>query len=295
MECKDILSVYASRIEAALDKTIPASGLAQQTVADAMRYSLLGGGKRLRGALLLEFCRLCGGEPEKAMPFACAIEMIHAYSLIHDDLPCMDDDDMRRGKPSCHKAFDEGMAVLAGDGLLNMAFETALAPENTESFSAETLYKAAGELARGAGLYGMLGGQCIDVENDGRLPGAKELENMCAMKTGALIRTACRVGCILGGADDEKLASADEYASALGLAFQIRDDMLDCIGDASVLGKATGADERQKKTTFVGLYGLEKCGEMVSVLTKKAISALDAFEDAEALSELALSMENRMK
>ncbi len=294
MASDDMLGLYAPKIEKALEACIPASGLAQQTVADAMRYSLLGGGKRLRGALLLEFYRVCGGDGEKAMPLACAIEMIHAYSLIHDDLPCMDDDDMRRGKPSCHKAFGEAMAVLAGDGLLTLAFETALAPENPNGFPAERLYAAAGELARGAGLYGMLGGQCIDVENDGHIPDAQDLRTMCAMKTGALIRAACLAGCRLAGADEEKLAAAKAYAEALGLAFQIRDDMLDCIGDENTLGKATGADEKQGKTTFVGLYGLEKCRETVHELTAQAVGALTFFDDAGALKALAVRMESRM-
>ncbi|MBQ3879797.1 MAG: polyprenyl synthetase family protein [Oscillospiraceae bacterium] len=294
MASKELLSFYAPRIEQALESCIPSSGLAQQTVADAMRYSLLGGGKRLRGALLLEFCRVSGGDWEKAMPFACAIEMIHAYSLIHDDLPCMDDDDMRRGKPSCHKAFGEGMAVLAGDGLLTLAFETALRPENLRDFASSALYAAAGELARGAGLYGMLGGQCIDVENDGHLPSASALEEMCAMKTGALIRAACLAGCRLAGADETMCEAAEKYASALGLAFQIRDDMLDRIGDEKTLGKATGADEKQHKTTFAGLYGLDRCREMVHDLTLQAEKALACFEDRDGLLALARQMESRM-
>ena len=294
MASEDMLALYAPKIENALDGMIPASGLAQQSVADAMRYSLLGGGKRLRGALMLEFYRVCGGDAEKAMPFACAVEMIHAYSLIHDDLPCMDDDDMRRGKPSCHKAFGEAMAVLAGDGLLTLAFETMLSPENLAVFPAERLFAATGELARGAGLYGMLGGQCIDVGSDGKIPDAQGLREMCAMKTGALIRAACVAPCLLAGADEEKLAAAQTYAEALGLAFQIRDDMLDRIGDEKTLGKAIGADEKQHKTTFVGLYGLEKCRETVHALTAQAADALTVFEDAGALAALARQMEGRM-
>jgi len=294
MACKDLLGVYAPMVESALDACIPASGLAQQTVADAMRYSLLGGGKRLRGALVLEFARLCGGSIDAAMPYACAIEMIHAYSLIHDDLPCMDNDDLRRGKLTCHIAFGEGMAVLAGDGLLNLAFETALDPKNAKVLGSQIAFAAAGELARASGLYGMLGGQCIDVENDGRLPDADGLRQMCAMKTGALIVAACRTGATVGGADEAQLAAATAYARALGLAFQIRDDMLDVIGDAQTLGKATGADVRQQKTTFAGLYGLDRCQTMIEDLTRKAVDALSSFSDAEALAELAESMAVRM-
>ena len=221
--------------------------------------------------------------------------MIHAYSLIHDDLPCMDDDDLRRGKPSCHKAFGEAMAVLAGDGLLTLAFETMLAPQVGESVSAQLALRAAGELARGAGLYGMLGGQCIDVEKEGCLPDAQTLKQMCTLKTGALILAACRAGCILGGADEVRLCAASEYAQALGLAFQIRDDMLDCIGDAKTLGKETGADVRQGKTTFAGLYGLARCAEMVAELTQQACAALSAFQDTAALATLARQMETRMQ
>lgn len=295
MESKDMLAFYAPKIEAALCACIPDGGLTQQQVADAMRYSLLGGGKRLRGALVLEFCRVCGGSFEDAMPFACAAEMIHTYSLIHDDLPCMDDDDLRRGKPSCHRAFGEAMAVLAGDGLLTLAFETMLAPDVLQRLDAACALRAAGELACGAGLYGMLGGQCVDVENEGCLPDAQTLTHMCAMKTGALIIAACRAGCITGGADETWLSAAAEYAQALGLAFQIRDDMLDCIGDAQTLGKETGADARQGKTTFAGFYGLARCREMVAQLTQQACSALAVFEDAEALCALARQLETRMR
>lgn len=295
MEFENMLAFYAPKIEAALSARIPQAGLAQQRVADAMRYSLLGGGKRLRGALVLEFNRICGGDAEAAMPFACAVEMIHAYSLIHDDLPCMDDDDLRRGKPSCHKAFGEAMAVLAGDGLLTLAFETALAPETLRRTGAQAAFQAAAALAQGAGLYGMLGGQCIDVEAQGCLPDAKTLENMCAMKTGALIIAACKAGCIAAGAEEARICAAEDYARALGLAFQIRDDMLDCIGDEKTLGKATGADVRQGKTTFVGLYGLARCEEMVAQLTQKACCALSVFDDAQALCALAGQMETRMR
>ena len=295
MESRDMLAFYAPKIEAALSACIPQAGLAQQRVADAMRYSLLGGGKRLRGAFVLEFCRVCGGSAEAAMPFACAVEMIHAYSLIHDDLPCMDNDDLRRGKPSCHRAFGEAMAVLAGDGLLTLAFETALAPETLRHTGAQAALQAAGALARGAGLYGMLGGQCVDVEEEGCLPDAQTLEKMCAMKTGALITAACQAGCIIAGADETGISAAADYARALGLAFQIRDDMLDCIGDAQTLGKATGVDARQGKTTFVGLYGLTRCEEMVAQLTQKACSALAVFKGTEALCTLARRMETRMR
>lgn len=294
MEYKNMLAYWAEKIEKELDASIASSGLAQQRVADAMRYSLLGGGKRLRGALVLEFCRVCGGNTDAAMPFACAVEMIHAYSLIHDDLPCMDDDDMRRGRPSCHIAYGEAMAVLAGDGLLTLAFEKMLSPDTLAALSPVNAFKAAGELARGAGLYGMLGGQCIDVGLDGMLPDADSLRDMCAMKTGALMIAACRMGCIAADCTDRQLAAATEYAKALGLAFQIRDDMLDLIGDSAVLGKATGADEKQHKTTFAGLYGLEKCSSMVTELTDKAVAALSCFEDAQGLCALSLEMAKRM-
>lgn len=295
MKHKERLAEYAGMVEAGLDRLLPLDGLRQDQVMEAMRYSALGGGKRLRGAFVLEFCRISGGDVQAALPYACAIEMIHAYSLIHDDLPCMDNDDMRRGKPSCHRAFDEATALLAGDGLLNRAFETAVSEEAAGRLDAARVLRLTRELAGAAGFYGMIGGQCIDLAYDGRVPDLATLNELIALKTGALIRVACRMGCIAAGASEVQIAAADTFAARLGLAFQIRDDMLDVEGDASVLGKATHADERQGKTTYPALLGMEACRQEVDRLTGEAVEALDQFADREFLTELAWSLTSRLK
>ncbi|MBS7316537.1 MAG: polyprenyl synthetase family protein [Clostridiaceae bacterium] len=295
MKHKERLAEYAGMVEAGLDRLLPLDGLRQDQVMEAMRYSALGGGKRLRGAFMLEFCRISGGDVQAALPYACAIEMIHAYSLIHDDLPCMDNDDMRRGKPSCHRAFDEATALLAGDGLLNRAFETAVSEEAAGRLDAARVLRLTRELAGAAGFYGMIGGQCIDLAYDGRMPDLATLNELIALKTGALIRVACRMGCIAAGASEAQIAAADTFAARLGLAFQIRDDMLDVEGDASVLGKATHADERQGKTTYPALLGMEACRQEVDRLTGEAVEALDQFADREFLTELAWSLTSRLK
>ena len=260
------LALYADIIEKGLDRLLPLEGMRQERVMEAMRYSAMGGGKRLRGVFVLEFCRISGGDPLTALPYACAVEMVHAYSLIHDDLPCMDNDDMRRGKPSCHRAFDEATAL-----------------------------RLTRELAAAAGFYGMIGGQCVDLEYDGRMPDMETLNELIALKTGALIRAACRMGCVAGGADEAQIHAADTFGARLGLAFQIRDDMLDIEGDAAVLGKATHADERQGKTTYPALIGMEACRREVERLTTEAVAALDVFQDRTFLSELAWALTNRLK
>ena len=287
------LALYADEIEKGLDRLLPLEGMRQDRVMEAMRYSALGGGKRLRGVFVLEFCRISGGDPLTALSYACAVEMVHAYSLIHDDLPCMDDDDMRRGKPSCHRAFDEATALLAGDGLLNRAFETMVTADS--SLDAATALRLTRELAAAAGVYGMIGGQCIDLEYDGRMPDMETLNGLIALKTGALIRAACRMGCVAGGADEIQIHAADTFGARLGLAFQIRDDMLDIEGDAAVLGKATHADARQGKTTYPALIGTEACRREVERLTAEAVTALDVFRDRTFLSELAWALTNRVK
>ena len=289
------LAEYAGMIETALDRLLPLEGRKQDSVMEAMRYSALGGGKRLRGAFVLEFCRISGGEPVTALPYACALEMVHAYSLIHDDLPCMDNDDMRRGKPSCHRAFGEATALLAGDGLLNRAFEVAVSREAADSLPAETVLRLIRELSGAAGVFGMIGGQCMDLAYDGRVPDLATLDDLIALKTGALIRVACRMGCVAGGADETRIAAADTFGACLGRAFQIRDDMLDVEGDAAVLGKATHADERQGKTTYPALIGMDACRREVNRLTGEAVAALEGFDEREFLTELAWSLANRLK
>ena len=259
----------------------------QQKLFDAMRYSLLAGGKRLRPIMVLEFCQMCGGDVEKAMPLAAAIEMIHTYSLIHDDLPCMDNDDFRRGNPTNHRVYGEAIAILAGDSLLTGAFE-AVASAN---LSSQARVDAVRVLAQCAGGCGMVGGQVLDIMSEERECTRQEILDIQSRKTGALIRAACMMGVIAGGGDEQRLAAAGSFADHLGLAFQIRDDMLDVVGSAEKLGKSVGTDA--EKNTFVRLYGLERCESLVQEHTDAALQSLDAFEDTDFMRELALSLTNR--
>lgn len=259
----------------------------QQKLFDAMRYSLLAGGKRLRPIMVLEFCRMCGGDVEKAMPLAAAIEMIHTYSLIHDDLPCMDNDDFRRGNPTNHRVYGEAIAILAGDSLLTGAFE-AVASANLPS---QSRVDAVRVLTQCAGGCGMVGGQVLDIMSEERECTRQEILDIQSRKTGALIRAACMMGVIAGGGDEQRLAAAGSFADHLGLAFQIRDDMLDVVGSAEKLGKSVGTDA--EKNTFVRLYGLERCESLVQEHTDAALQNLDAFEDTDFMRELALSLTNR--
>lgn len=271
-------SSYVAAVEDALQKYVPEVSLMQSELFKAMRYSLLAGGKRIRPVLVLEFCGLCGGNQETALPFACAIEMIHTYSLIHDDLPCMDDDELRRGRPSNHVIFGEAQALLAGDSLLTMAFETMLSPESIRSVGAERAASAAGILAKAAGAYGMAGGQEIDLMSEGQKISMETLQKMDEYKTGALIRAAAQMGCVLAGADQKLIRAADEYAASVGFAFQITDDILDVEGSTQELGKPVGSDEGNEKSTYVSLLGLERAKRAVSELTKTAVAALDKFD-----------------
>ena len=261
----------------------------QKDLFEAMEYSLLAGGKRLRSTLVFEFCRICGEDWHKALPFGAAIEMIHTYSLIHDDLPCMDDDDFRRGKPTNHKVYGEAMAVLAGDALLTDAFCVA----STAQLSTEAVLQAIQVLSECAGSLGMVGGQTLDIQSENRLLTEQEVLDIQTRKTGALIRAACAMGAIAGGATEEQFDAACQYAAGLGLAFQIRDDMLDVIGSADQLGKSIGTD--QNKNTFVRLYGLEKCEKLVEKYTDYALAALDHYNDTDFLRQLAQSLTARMK
>ena len=260
----------------------------QKELFEAMEYSLLAGGKRLRPYFAFEFCRLCGTDWKTAAPFAAAVEMIHTYSLIHDDLPCMDNDDFRRGRPTNHKVYGEAMAVLAGDALLTDAFavaSTAILPDPRDlGFAISVLSECAGSL-------GMVGGQVLDIKAEQRACTEEEILNIQSRKTGALINAACVLGVIAGGGTEEQLSAASRFAAALGLAFQIRDDMLDVIGTEEEMGKGVGTDDM--KNTFVRLYGLEKCEELVNRYTQAAIDALDAFADTEDLIALARSLTDR--
>ena len=287
---------YESLIEKRLEKYVPEEALLQAGLFKAMRYSLLAGGKRIRPSLLLEFCGVCGGDQEAALPFACAVEMIHTYSLIHDDLPCMDDDAMRRGRPSNHVVFGEAQALLAGDALLTMAFETMLSPECVAAAGAERAAAAAGILARAAGAYGMAGGQMIDLESEGKRVGAETLIRMDEGKTGALIVASAGMGCVLAGAGERELHAAEAYAKSIGLAFQITDDILDVEGEEASLGKPVGSDEQNEKSTYVSTLGLQKARGLVRELTAAAVSALGVFGDRGSyLKELAVKLSVRKK
>lgn len=260
----------------------------QKPLYEAMEYSLFAGGKRLRPIFAFEFCRMCGADWKNAAPFAAAIEMIHTYSLIHDDLPCMDNDDFRRGRLTNHKVYGEGMAVLAGDALLTDAFlmaSTAKLPRP------EDMATAVGILAQCAGSPGMVGGQVLDIMSQERELTEEEVLDIQNRKTGGLIHAACALGVLAGGGNQDQFEAACQFAAGLGLAFQIRDDMLDVIGTQAELGKATGVDA--EKNTFVRLYGLEKCEELVRKYTRYAIEALEAFEDREYMTALAESLTQR--
>lgn len=291
---KQTFERYLTMVEQALEEAVPApkEESLDRTVWEAMRYSLLVGGKRIRPVLTLAFAELCGGSAQQALPFACAVEMVHTYSLIHDDLPCMDDDDLRRGKPTNHKVFGEAMALLAGDGLLTRAFEQALAFSGPSSDAV----RGASVLARCAGASGMVGGQCVDLSAQGKEVDLSLLQQMDQGKTVALISAACQMGCIAAGAGDGQLEAARRYAEGLGMAFQIRDDILDVEGDAKTLGKNVGMDSARDKRNYVSLLGVEEAQRLVESYTDQAISALEDFAgDTAFLRELAVSLATREK
>lgn len=280
------------KIEQALKNALPNSGCLEKDVISAMEYSLMAGGKRIRPRLTLEFCRLCGGTDEQALPCACAVEMIHTYSLIHDDLPCMDDDDMRRGVPSNHVKFGEDIALLAGDALQSLAFETMLCGVSADN--ALQRANAAYYLANACGAVGMVGGQVIDLQHENKKAPVDILKTMDKKKTGALIRAACAMGCICAGAGKEQCEAAEKYAENIGLAFQIVDDILDVTADSGRLGKPAGSDGENHKSTYVSLLGIERCRELVKELTDAAIGALGVFDnDKRPLAGIARELAQR--
>lgn len=261
-----------------------------ENIYEAMEYSLLAGGKRLRPVLSIEVCRLCGGAPEAVLPLACAVEMVHTYSLIHDDLPAMDNDDLRRGKPTNHKVFGEATAILAGDGLLTAAFETVAGAEH---LSQSQRLQAVLALSKAAGAAGMIGGQTIDMAGETRALDRESVEKLQRLKTGALIRCAAHMGCIAANAAPAAAQAVDRYAEKLGLAFQVRDDILDVIATDETLGKPVGSDAASGKTTFVTLLGLEECQRWVDQLSREAAAALDGYENADFLQRLAAQLAGR--
>ncbi|MBQ3141598.1 MAG: polyprenyl synthetase family protein [Clostridia bacterium] len=288
-------TVHAQRrqkAEAALLQFLPKDTALARTVAEAMEYAVSGGGKRLRPCMMMEFYSLCGKNEDDILPFACALEMIHCYSLVHDDLPCMDNSPLRRGKPSVWNKYGEWQAVLAGDGLLNYAFETVLYNTDDTRISPKTTLICLAQLANAAGIYGMLGGQTCDLESENRVITTEELEWLQQHKTGALLKAAGRIGMLAANAGPAARELADEYCDSLGLAFQISDDILDVCGSQEILGKPVGADNENNKVTFVTQLGLEGAKKRAEELTRQAIRTAHLL-GSDYLATLAEEMLNR--
>ena len=273
-------------VEDCLRQFFPGEGL-----EEAMRYSLQAGGKRVRPILTMKFCEAAGGTMEEALDFGCAVEMLHTYSLIHDDLPAMDDDDLRRGRPTNHIVYGEATAILAGDALLTAAFEQLTKAE----LPAGRVVEAVRCLSRAAGSAGMVGGQALDMAGEGRGLNREELELLQSLKTGALISAAAELGCIAAGGTSEQRERVRAYARALGRAFQVRDDMLDVISDQAELGKPVGSDRANEKSTFVTALGVDGCAALVEELTRQAIEALSGFGEPDFHIWLARSLAQRTK
>ncbi|MCK3710814.1 polyprenyl synthetase family protein [Clostridioides difficile] len=278
MEFKQCLKEKASFVEKVLKEYMPKEEGYQKTVIEAMNYSLSAGGKRLRPILTLEACKIVGGNEDEAIPFAIAIEMIHTYSLIHDDLPALDNDDLRRGRPTNHKVYGEAMGILAGDALLNYAFEVMLAgsinKENPEKY-----LKAINEIAKGAGIYGMIGGQVVDVESENKQIEKEKLDYIHMNKTAAMMVGCMRAGATIGGANSEQMEEMTKYAKNIGLSFQIVDDILDIVGDEAKLGKKVGSDIENHKSTYPSLLGLDKSKEIAHNLIDEAKKSIEKLSD----------------
>ena len=285
------LNEYKTLVDTKLSEYFKADDMPQAGLFESMRYSLNAGGKRIRPILVLEFCRITGGDSEKALPAACAIEMLHTYSLIHDDLPCMDNDDLRRGKPTNHVVYGECTAVLAGDALQAEAFGTIL----RSKLPAEARAECARILADAVGADGMCGGQFLDMIGENKKLTENELDEINSRKTGALLIAACTMGVAAAGGSDKQLEAAAMFGAAIGAAFQIRDDMLDVISTSEQLGKPIGSDVQEHKNTYMALYGPGRCMEIIQKLTQNAKTALNsAFDDTAFLCELADSMVTRL-
>ncbi len=287
------LEDYQKIINDSLWEYIPKCNFGEGVVHDAMKYSLTIGGKRIRPVIVLEACRICGGDITKAIPFAVAVEMIHTYSLIHDDLPCMDNDDIRRGKPSCHKAFGEAFALLSGDGLLTMAFNVVASSE-IASERPNIAVKAIKMLSEFSGVNGMIGGQVLDLKNENIIISAKDLDLCNDLKTGALIRCSAYLGALCADADKERIEALDNYAINIGRAFQIIDDILNVVGDEIILGKPIGTDMKYGKSTYVSVLGLEDAERLAEQLTEKAVDSLECFgNEADCFKEIAYRLVKR--
>lgn len=288
------LNEKTDNIEQYLKITIEEKDKPQKLIYEAMNYSLLSGGKRLRPVLLLAAYELFNNNENAAMPFACAMEMIHTYSLIHDDLPAMDNDDYRRGRLSNHKKFGEATAILAGDGLLNKAFETGLKAALESEINSNNAVRALFEIALSSGADGMIGGQVVDMFGHDKISSVEDLKHMYSLKTGAIIKSSITAGAVLGGASKQELHALESYAENIGLAFQIEDDILDVTGNIERLGKKTGSDEANDKITYLSFISIEEAQKQVEILTNEAIESLYIFGDkATYLIELAKYLTSR--
>lgn len=278
MDFKEELKIRAKYAEEIIKKYMPEEVGYQKTIMEAMNYSLSSGGKRLRPVLTLEACRIVGGDTDNAIPFAAAIEMIHTYSLIHDDLPALDNDDLRRGRATNHKVFGEAMAILAGDALLNFAYETML-KESIGKENPERYLRATYEIAKGVGIYGMVGGQVVDVQSENTQIPKEKLDYIHENKTAAMMVGCMRAGAAIGGADEKQMELITDYANKIGLAFQIVDDILDIVGDEAKLGKHVGSDIENNKSTYPSLMGLEKSREIATELIEDAKRSISKVTD----------------
>ena len=287
---------YIKQTEQALYDYLPDLNCREKELIESMKYSLEAGGKRVRPNLVFSFNELCNGKAEAAVPFACAVEMIHTYSLIHDDLPCMDNDDMRRGKPSNHKVYGEDIALLAGDALQSLAFEIMTSDKAISQSSAAACCKAVNTLAAYCGARGMVGGQVIDIINENKSAPIEVLREMDYKKTACLIKAACELGCISANADDKLIKSASEYGECIGIAFQIQDDILDVTSTVEVLGKPIGSDEKNQKATYVSFEGIDKAKQDVALFSEEAVAILEECSGEHTfLRELFLYLMHREK
>ncbi len=275
MRLQSLMTTYQQRVDAALESWLPAPSIQPNRLHDAMRYAVLNGGKRVRPLLVYLTGKAINVDPILLDAPACAIEFVHAFSLVHDDLPAMDDDDLRRGKPTCHKAFDEATAILAGDALQTLAFYVL----SHNSVSDKRRLEMVETLALATGSRGMAGGQAIDMESVGQRLNVAELENMHIHKTGALIRASVKLGALAGTIDDDLLDKLDHYAKCIGLAFQIQDDILDVESDTETLGKAQGSDIAHNKATYPALLGLQGAKDMAKELIEDAMASLADFDE----------------
>jgi len=288
MDLKSYFDHRISQVDKALEVVLPGESTLPASLHKAMRYSIFAGGKRIRPILMIAACEAVGGDPARVMSAACAMEMIHTYSLIHDDLPAMDDDDFRRGRPTNHKVFGEATAILAGDALLTEAFILLSNPEANREIDPEIIRRVVHIIARCAGSLGMVGGQVVDMESEGKKIDFPTLEYIHTHKTGALILASVQAGALIGGADDEAFAALTRYGEAAGLAFQVADDILDVVGDQAQLGKDVGSDQARGKATYVALLGLEEARRRARELRDVALTVLDPLgEPAEPLRSIA--------